>query len=62
MRNFSKKGFPYFSYGGSVATPVITNGQTEYSLCILVHSNMVCAIIGTRGSTINKITQQTSAW
>lgn len=62
MRNFSEIGFPHFSYGGTEATPIITNRQTEYLLCILVHSDMVYAIIGTRGSTIKKITQQTSAW
>ncbi|XP_022182325.1 uncharacterized protein LOC111042124 isoform X3 [Myzus persicae] len=62
MRNFNEMRLPHFSYGGSGATPDIRDKQTESLLCILVHSNMVHAIIGNHGSTIKEITQQTNAW
>jgi len=60
MRNFSEIGLPHFSNGGPGATPAIRNRQTESQLCILVHSDVVGVIIGRDGSTIKKITQQTS--
>jgi len=62
MRNYSEIGLPNFSNGVPGAIPTIIIRQTEYLLCILVHSDMVHAIIGNRGSKIKEITQQTSAW
>ncbi|XP_016659964.1 uncharacterized protein LOC100167988 isoform X3 [Acyrthosiphon pisum] len=64
MRNFSKMemGLPNFSNCVPGAIPVIRNKQTESMLCILVHSDMVHAIIGNCGSKIKAITQQTSTW
>lgn len=49
------------TYGAPGATPTIGNRQTEFPLRILVHSDMVGAIIGRGGSTIRQITQQTRA-
>jgi len=62
MRNFNGIGFPHFTCKGPDATLVIRNKQTESLLCILVPSDRVHLIIGNRGSKINEITQQTSAW
>jgi insulin-like growth factor 2 mRNA-binding protein 1 len=49
------------TFGAPGATPTIGNRQTEFPLRILVHSDMVGAIIGRGGSTIRQITQQTRA-
>lgn len=49
------------TFGAPGATPAIGNRQTEFPLRILVHSDMVGAIIGRGGSTIRQITQQTRA-
>ncbi|VVC28880.1 Hypothetical protein CINCED_3A013841 [Cinara cedri] len=51
----------HVTYGAPGATPTIGNRQTEFPLRILVHSDMVGAIIGRGGSTIKQITQQTRA-
>lgn len=51
----------HVTYGAPGATPAIGNRQTEFPLRILVHSDMVGAIIGRGGSTIKQITQQTRA-
>lgn len=51
----------HITYGAPGATPAIGNRQTEFPLRILVHSDMVGAIIGRGGSTIRQITQQTRA-
>lgn len=51
----------HVAYGAPGATPAIGNRQTEFPLRILVHSDMVGAIIGRGGSTIRQITQQTRA-
>lgn len=51
----------HVTYGAPGATPAIGNRQTEFPLRILVHSDMVGAIIGRGGSTIRQITQQTRA-
>ncbi|XP_050443142.1 insulin-like growth factor 2 mRNA-binding protein 1 isoform X3 [Adelges cooleyi] len=48
-------------FGAPGSSPGIGNRQTEFPLRILVHSDMVGAIIGRGGSTIRQITQQTRA-
>jgi len=61
MRNFSEIEIPHFSNCIPGAIPAIINRQTEYLLCILVHSDIVGVIIGRGGSTIKEIIEQTSA-
>jgi len=60
-RNRSSIRPRHVTYGAPGATPAIGNRQTEFPLRILVHSDMVGAIIGRGGSTIRQITQQTRA-
>ncbi|XP_050521834.1 insulin-like growth factor 2 mRNA-binding protein 1 isoform X2 [Daktulosphaira vitifoliae] len=48
-------------FGTAGSSSGVGNRQTEFPLRILVHSDMVGAIIGRGGSTIRQITQQTRA-
>lgn len=56
----SEIGLTHFWSGGPGATPVIRNRQTEFLLCILVHSEVISIIICRGGSTVKEIMEQTS--
>lgn len=59
MRNLCETGLPRVLYAGPKTIPFI--GNREFTLRILVQSDMIPVIIGKLGSTIKTISQQTGA-
>ena len=55
----SAKGTPLKKRGGPQGPPSASQRAIDFPLRILVHSEMVGAIIGRGGQTIKEITQQT---
>jgi len=59
MNNLCEMGLTHVSHVGPKTIPAIEN--REFTLRILVQSNMIPVIIGKLGSTIREITQQSGA-